>query len=159
MGAIKQVGKLPPVPLPESDPNNLPDIEEEKFPPLPMQGSIPLAPTTTEGAGATADRGREPPPSKHRKPNPEGPPTSTTSSGTLPDLTEDSHAPSKGPSSGSPIPWGLQDIIQRMLHAEQERALRLLQQMEPATDSLAPSPLHPYLPLYHWGGHFDRPIF
>ena len=65
--------------------------------------------------------------------------------GTLPDLIEDSHAISEGPSSGLPIPLGLQDIAQYMLPADQERALHLLQQMGPATGSLASIPLQlPY---------------
>ena len=137
MGAIKRVGRLPPSALPEYDPENLPDIEEEKSPLPPGAGSIPLALTTTEGAGATAEREQHPPPSKHRKPNPRVPHH-------LPlrwDLTKDSHATSKGPSSGLPIPSGLQDIIQRMLPADQERALHLIQQMGPATGSMASIPI------------------
>ena len=62
------------------------------------------------------------------------------------DLTEDSHVTSKGPSSGSPLPSGLQDIIQCMLHVDPARALHLLQQMGPATGSLAPIPYQ--LPIY-----------
>jgi len=85
--------------------------------------------------------GREPPPSKHRKPDPQGPEASTTTLGSLTDLTENSHATSRGPSSGSPLPSGLQDIISRMLLADQERALHLIQQMGPATGSLAPIPI------------------
>jgi len=107
MGAIRVVGRLPPVPLPEYDPENLPEIEEEGYPLPPGTGSIPLAPTIAEGAGATADMGQQPPPPKHRKPNPQGPATSTTTLGFLLDLTEDSHATSMGPSSGSPLPTGL----------------------------------------------------
>jgi len=141
LGAIKLVGRLPPVPPPETDPENLPDIEEEEFPLPSGQGFIPLAPITTEGAGATPGRGREPPPSKHRKSKPHGPAASTTTLGFLPDLTEDSHATSKGPSSGSPLPAGLHDIIQRMLPVDKERALHLIQQMGPATGSLAPIPI------------------
>ena len=87
MGAIKLVGILPRVPSPEYDPENLPDIEEEEFPLHLGKDFIPLAPTRAEGAGATDDRGREPPPSKHRKPNPRGLAASTTSLGTLPVLT------------------------------------------------------------------------
>ena len=126
MEAIKLVGRLPLVPLPEYDPENLPNIEEEEYPLPHGTGSISLAPTTTEGAGATADRGQQPPPTKHRKPSPQGPATSTTTLGSLPDLTEDFHAASRGPSSGSPLPLGLQDIIERMLLADQACALHLL---------------------------------
>ena len=140
MGVIKLVGRLPPVPLPEYDSEDLPDIEEEEQPLPPGTGSIPLAPITAEGAGATADRGHQPPPPKHRKPKPQGPATSSTTLGTLHDLTEDSHATSRGPSSGSTLPLGLQDIIQRMLPSDQARALHLLQQMGPATGNLAPIP-------------------
>jgi len=56
MGAIKLVGRLPPSTLPEYDPENLPDIEEEESPLPPGAGSVQLAPTTAEGAGATAER-------------------------------------------------------------------------------------------------------
>jgi hypothetical protein len=115
MGAIKLVDRLPPVPLPEYDPETLPDIEEEEYPLLTGTGSIPLASTTTQGAGATADRGKQPPPPKHRKPNPQNLAASTTTLGSLPDLTKDSHTTSRGPSSGSPLPPELQDIVQRML--------------------------------------------
>jgi len=50
MGAIKVVGRLPPVPRPEFDPENLLDIEEEELPLPPGTDAAPLAPTTAEGA-------------------------------------------------------------------------------------------------------------
>ena len=52
MGAIKLVGRLPLVPLPEYDPENHPDIEVEEPPLPPGTGSFPLAPTAKEGEGA-----------------------------------------------------------------------------------------------------------
>ena len=127
MGAIKLVGRLPLVTLPEYDPENLPDIEEEEFPLPPGTGSIPLALAIAEGAGATAEREQQPPPPKHRKPNPKGPATFTTTGRSYPDLTEGSHATSRGPGSGSPLPSGLLNIIHSMLLADQERALHLLE--------------------------------
>ena len=52
MGAIKLVGRLPPVPLPEYDPENLPDIEEEKHP-LPLgTGSNPTRTHYIGGCGS-----------------------------------------------------------------------------------------------------------
>ena len=107
MGAMKLVGKLPPLALPEYDLENLPDIEEDESPLPPGAGSIPLVPTTAEGADAIAEREQHPPPPKHRKPKPPGFAASTTTSGSLPDLTEDSHATFKGPSSCPPLPSGL----------------------------------------------------
>ena len=65
MGAIKLVGRLPPSKLPEYDPENLLDIEEEESPLPPGAGSIPLAPSTAEGAAATAEREQQPLPPKH----------------------------------------------------------------------------------------------
>ena len=58
MGAIKMVGRLPLVELPEYDPENLPDIKEEESPLPPKAGSIPTAPNTPGGAGATVERGQ-----------------------------------------------------------------------------------------------------
>jgi len=57
---------------------------------------------------------------------------------TLPDLTDDSQATSRGHSSGATLPAGLQDIIHRMLPADQERAHNLLRQMGPATGDSIP---------------------
>jgi len=141
MGAIKLVGRLPPFALPKHDPENLPDIQEEEAPLPPGAGSIPTALNTTEGVGATTKREQHPPPPlKHRKPNTSGTALSSTTVGSYPELTENSHAISRGQGSGSPLPEGLQDIIHRMLHDEQARALHLLQYMGPATGSLAPIP-------------------
>ena len=94
MEAIKLVGSLPPSPLPEYDPENLLDIEVGEPPLPPGTGSTPLAPATGEGEGTNADRGQLPPPQKFRKPNPRDPAASITTLGTLPDLTDDSHATS-----------------------------------------------------------------
>jgi len=58
MGAIKVVDRLPPVALPEHDPKDLPDIDEEEAPLPPGAGSIPTAPNTVEGAGAKTERER-----------------------------------------------------------------------------------------------------
>jgi len=117
MGAIKLVGRLPPVALPEHDPEDLPDIEEEESPLPPGAGSIHTAPNTTKGAGATAEREQPPPPPppKHRKPNPLGPAVSSTTVDSYPELTEDSHATSREQGFGSLLPEGLQDIIHRMI--------------------------------------------
>ena len=60
--------------------------------------------------------------------------------GSYPELTEDSHATSRGHGSSSPLPEGLRDITHRMLPDDHARALHLLQQMGPATGSLAPIP-------------------
>jgi hypothetical protein len=138
MGAIKLVGRLALVTLPEYDPENLPDIEEGESPLSPGTGSIPPAPAEAEGAGTTAEREQQPPPSEHRKPNPHGPAASTTTGCSYPDLTEGFHATSRRPGSGSPLPSRLHDIIYRMLHADPTRALHLLQQMEPVTSNRIP---------------------
>ena len=108
-------------------------------PPLPPgTGSAPLAPATGECDGTNVERGQHPPPQKLRKPNPQDPAASTTTLGTLPDLTDDSQATSRGHGSGATLPAGLQDIIHRMLPADQERAHHLLQQMGPATGDSIP---------------------
>ena len=115
-GAIKLVGRLPPVPLPEYNPENLPDIETEEHTLPPDPGFTPPAPATEEGEGANTERGA--PRHKHRKPNPLVLAASTTTVESLPDLTEDSHVISRGQSSGAAPPIGLKDTIQRMLHAD-----------------------------------------
>ena len=143
MGAIKLIGRLPPVSLPEHDPKDLPDIEEKESPLPPGSGSIPTARITNEGAGATAEGEQQHPPPKHRKPNPTSPGVSTSTVGSYPDLMEDSHATSRGQGSSSPLRQGLQDNIHCMLPYNQARALHLLQQMGPATGSLAPIPYQP----------------
>jgi hypothetical protein len=100
-------------------------VEEPPLP--PGTGSTPLAPATAKGEGTHADRGQLPPPQKLRKPNPQDPAASTTTLGTFPDLMDDSQATTRGPGSGAALPAGLQDIIHRMLPADQERAQQLLQ--------------------------------
>ncbi len=137
-GAIKLVGKLPPVPLPEYDPENLSDIEVEESPLPPGTGFTPLASATEEGEGANAKRGQRPPPQKHRKPNPHDPAASTTTLGSLLDLADDSHATSRGQGSDASLPAGLQIIIHCMLPADQERAHHPLQQMGTATGDSIP---------------------
>jgi hypothetical protein len=70
MGAIKLECRLPPSTLPEHDPEDLLDIEEEESPLPPRAGSIPSAPNTAKSAGATTEREQQLPPPKHHKPNP-----------------------------------------------------------------------------------------
>jgi len=138
MGAINLVGRLPPLPLPEYDQENLSDIEVEEPPLPPGTGSTPLEPTAEKGEGAKTERGQQPPPPKHRKPNPQSPAASTTTLGSLPDLTDGFHTTSRGPGSGSPLPSGLHNIIHRMLYADKTSALNLLQQMGPALGDSIP---------------------
>jgi hypothetical protein len=86
MGSIKLVGRLPPVALPEHNPEDLPDIEEEETPFPPGAVSIPSAPNKAKGAGARTEREQQLPPPKYRKPNPSCPGVSTTTVGYYPEL-------------------------------------------------------------------------
>ncbi len=158
MGAIKLVDRLPPVPLPEKEDKDLLDIEEEGIPLPPTPRYYPgqilhtmpnqhqfhrkPGPRPTDFMTGRAQRSMSIrhkafshfKPSPHHKTNPVGPTVSSSSLGTLnTDLTEGSEATFRGDDIGLSPQVGLQDIIYRMRHEDQARAIYFLQQIGPTS--------------------------